>query len=539
MIEKVRIQGYRKFANLDFKPNRRFNIIVGENESGKSTLIEAIGLALTGRVNGRNVVEELNPYFFNRALVAKFFEDRRQGKMVQLPSISIEIFLEDRVEFKRRLYGAHNSDMPTRACAGVSLRVLPNVDYCDEIEAHVLSSTDLLPIEYYSVEWRTFGDQVLTSRPKELATAMIDSRTIRTTSGVDYHLRQMLNDHLEPEERAAVSLAFRSIKEQMTEDHLQDINAKMAKIEGSINDQPLSLAMDQSARSGWDSSVVPHVADVPFGMAGQGQQAAVKIALAMGRSASSVGVVMVEEPENHLSHTSLNRLLKRIQHLSGEQQQVFVTTHSSFVLNRLGVDGLILLSNGQVSTLLELPNETVDYFRKLPGYDTLRIVLADRVVLVEGPSDEIVFERFYMDEHDGRRPIEDGIDVISMRGLSLRRCLELAATINKRCAALRDNDGVPADELRTGLDDLLDGDMRRLFIGDNQTGRTLEPQILAANPDDEKMRRILGVTDRAALETWMRNNKTEAALRIAETSEQLTPPVYICEAIEFISHGRP
>jgi putative ATP-dependent endonuclease of OLD family len=532
MIEKVRISGYRKFQNLTIEPHPRVNIMVGENESGKSTLLEALGLALTGRINGRPAAEELNPFWFNQTVASEFFKQRAQGDPVALPEIAIEVFLADRDEFQRNLYGAHNSDTPTRECAGVCLRIIPNPEYATEIEAHLTSDTSILPVEYYKVEWRSFGDQVLTARPKELTTAIIDSRTIRSTSGVDFHLRQILSDHLDPEEKAAISLAFRSVKEKMTTDHLQDVNDKMGKLKGSLDDQPLSLAMDQSARGSWDASVVPHVAEVPFGMAGQGQQAAVKIALAMGHKASSARVVMVEEPENHLSHTSLNKLLHRIEDLAGDDQQLFITTHSSFVLNRLGLDGLMFVTDGQVVPTSDISDETVSYFKKLPGYDTLRMVLADRFVLVEGPSDEIVFERSYKDQK-GKRPIEDGIDVISMRGLALRRCLELAKVLGKKCAALRDNDGKESATLLADLADLIDLSERRVFVGD-ASGTTLEPQILAANPDEAMMRRILGITDQAIPQTCMTNNKTEAALRIAETTEVVAAPSYFNEAIEFI-----
>ncbi|MFD9666734.1 ATP-dependent endonuclease [Rhodococcus sp. NPDC059968] len=534
MIEKVRISGYRKFRDLMFEPHPRFNILVGENEAGKSTLLEAIGLALTGRVNGRAAAEELNPFWFNQENVDEFFRDRQAGIPVAPPEIRIEIFLLDREEFQRSLFGAHNSDTPTRECAGVCLRVVPNPEYSVEIEAHLDSDSSILPVEYYKVEWCSFGDIVLTARPKELTTAIIDSRTIRSSNGVDFHLRQILNGHLAPEEKAAVSLAFRSVKEKMTADHLQDVNSKMAQLEGALDDKQLSLAMDQSARGSWDTSVVPHVAKLPFAMAGQGQQAAIKIALAMGNEASSARVVMIEEPENHLSHTSLNMLLRRVEDLAGGDQQLFVTTHSSFVLNRLGIDGLMFISNGHTASMKELTPETVAYFKKLPGYDTLRMVLAQRFVLVEGPSDEILFERFYKDDQ-GRRPIEDGIDVISMRGLSLQRCLELANALVKRCAALRDNDGIEPAELTAGLDDWTDDVARRVFIGDVSLGKTLEPQLLSANPDEQQMRRVLGVTDRADLLTWMTNSKTEAALRIAQTEEKLAAPKYFTEAIEFIS----
>jgi putative ATP-dependent endonuclease of OLD family len=537
MIQKVVIKGYRTIKNLTLVPHPRFNLLVGDNESGKSTLLEAIGLALTGRVNGRSASDELNPYWFNQESVSEFFAARQAGAPSTAPEISIEVFLIDLPEFQRNLVGAHNSASPTRSCAGVTLRVVANPEYDTEIEEHFKSPTKILPVEYFKVEWRSFGDLILTARPREITTALIDSRTIRSTGGVDFHLRQILNDHLDAEEKSRISLAFRAVKETMTNDHFPAVNEKMANLEGPLDNQRISLAMDQSSRASWDSNVVPHVAEIPFGMAGQGQQAVVKIALAMGHEATGARVVMIEEPENHLSHTSLNKLLSRIQLLAGSDQQLFIATHSSFVLNRMGLDNLVFMSKGNVAAMSDISENTVDYFKKLPGYDTLRMVLAERFVLVEGPSDEIVFEKFYKDSHDGRRPIESGIDVISMGGLSLKRCLELAKALRKTCAVLRDNDGNEPESLIEALGELYDPNFRRVFVGDVATGKTLETQILDANPDHALMRRVLGRSDRAELSTWMSNNKTEAALAIFATSECLNSPPYIAKAIEFIDAG--
>ena len=36
------------------------NIVVGDNEAGKSTILEAVNLALTGYLNGRNIRNELS-----------------------------------------------------------------------------------------------------------------------------------------------------------------------------------------------------------------------------------------------------------------------------------------------------------------------------------------------------------------------------------------------------------------------------------------------------------------------------------------------
>jgi 5S rRNA maturation endonuclease (ribonuclease M5) len=353
---------------------------------------------------------------------------------------------------------------------------------------------------------------------------------VKSTAGVDYHLRQILSDHLEPSEKASISLSYREVKASMTENALADVNSRLALLEASLENEPMALAMDQSSRSSWEGSVTPHVDDVPFSMAGQGQQAAIKISLAMKRHSAKASIVMIEEPENHLSHTSLATLLSRIEALATDQQQLFISTHSTYVLNRLGLNSLLLLNRNAASKI----TDTVRYFQRLPGYDTLRMVLAKKVVLVEGPSDEIIFERVFKDKYQ-LAPMATGIDVISMRGLALARCLELCAAINKQVAVMRDNDGVEPADLREPVKKWLDGTRRELFIGDVADGTTLEPQLIHSN-GEKGLRTILGVTVAADLETWMIREKTEGALRIAESTEALIPPAYMAAAAKFI-HG--
>jgi len=540
MIERVRIIGYRKIRELDFRPHPKLNILVGDNDAGKSTILEALTLALTGRINGRLASEEINPYWFNTELVEEFFAERANGTILAPPQIEVEVFLADRDEFQKNLFGAHNSEEPPKACAGVRLRIEPDPDYRQEIETYLTGlpperkTPSALPVEYYRVDWRTFSGKQLTARPKELTTAIIDSRTIRSNSGMDIHLRQILNYHLDPPEKAQVSLAVRQNRDSLTSPYLAGVNQKIAQLPKPLDSRPLQLAMDQTGRGAWDSQIIPHIGEVPFLLSGQGQQAATKIALAMSRTGSAARVVMIEEPENHLSHTNLNKLLKHIEEVVSEEQQLFITTHSSYVLNRIGLDGLQLVSNARVSTISQLPPDTVAYFKKLPGYDTLRIALASRIILVEGPSDEIVVERFYSDTHDGRRPIDDGIDVISMRALSVKHCLRLVKALDKRCAVLRDNDGLDPTEVRANFRDYEDGD-RRIFVGSFDAGATLEPQIVNAN-DEETLRSVLGLSERATVATWMKNNKTEAALRILESDKTLRAPSYISEGISFVEN---
>jgi len=190
-------------------------------------------------------------------------------------------------------------------------------------------------------------------------------------------------------------------------------------------------------------------------------------------------VILIEEPENHLSFPNLNALVHGIATQSG-QRQVIIATHSSFVVNKLGLGQLKLLGNGTVSMLTDLPMGTQEYFKKLSGYDTLRLVLARKVVLVEGPSDELIFQRAYLDKK-GKRPIEDGVDVINVRGLSAKRFLDLAIPLQRRVVVLADNDGDYANKVDQRYVDYSGYDFVTIARSEDDERPTLEPQLVGAN----------------------------------------------------------
>ncbi|MDT4864023.1 hypothetical protein FQZ97_987660 [compost metagenome] len=98
---------------------------------------------------------------------------------------------------------------------------------------------------------------------------------------------------------------------------------------------------------------------------------------------------------------------------------------------------------------------------------------------------------------------------------------------------MRDNDGVDPGELSKPVGKWLDVKRRALFIGAVADGRTLEPQLITANGEPH-LRKMLGINATAHLETWMAREKTEGAIRLAESAEQLSPPAYMKAAAEFI-----
>ncbi len=65
-ISKITICNFKGFkGTFKLELNQGLNILVGNNETGKSTVLEAIHLALTGLYNGKYINSELSQYLFN------------------------------------------------------------------------------------------------------------------------------------------------------------------------------------------------------------------------------------------------------------------------------------------------------------------------------------------------------------------------------------------------------------------------------------------------------------------------------------------
>ncbi len=206
------------------------------------------------------------------------------------------------------------------------------------------------------------------------------------------------------------------------------------------------------------------------------------------------------------------------------------TTHNSYVANKLGLAQLVLLTDDGGFRLSSLTTGTQNYFQKLPGYDTLRLVLAMRAILVEGPSDELIVQRAYRDVH-GELPIQHGVDVISV-GLSFKRFLELAVPLKRQTAVVTDNDGHDPADIEARYSDFAKHGFVSVHVGAKPDGKTLEPQLLAAN-DRETLNEIFETaygTDQELVD-YMTANKTTCALAIFGSETTIKMPGYIQDAV--------
>ena len=220
-----------------------------------------------------------------------------------------------------------------------------------------------------------------------------------------------------------ITQSYRKAQQLFMQDNtISNINKKITTL-ANISEKEVSLSIDLSSKRAWEDALMTYLDQIPFHYVGKGEQCIVKTKLALAlKKTAQASVILLEEPENHLSFSKLNELIKCIKD-SSNGRQILISTHSSFVLNKLGLDSLILLNKTKTGRLTDLSPNTYSYFEKLAGYDTLRLLLNKKSILVEGDSDELIIQKAYMTQHEGRLPIEDGIDVFSINSLAFKRFL--------------------------------------------------------------------------------------------------------------------
>ena len=518
-ITKLIIHNFKSFSHFEMDFSNNVNVIVGNNNEGKTTIFEAIHLALTGTICGKNVLADIPAHIFNNEAVNDYITQIKAGAVVSPPKAFIELFFSDKVGNN---YYVGNNNFKTEKSAGVRIVFELNSSCVEDYKAYIAHKEDIrtLPVEYYHCGWYTFADNGVIKMNLPVRSNCIDITTGKYLAGPDKQVLQIIEDALEPKERTDLTIAYRKLREKFqAEPNIEELNKKVAEKYHDISDKTLSLDIEVASKSSWETSFTTYFDDVPFSQIGKGEQSSFKIKLALSSQKDKCNVVLIEEPENHLSYSNMSKLIDDIICLS-DDTQVIISTHSTYVLNKLSLKRVILLQNGITMNFSDLKDDTVEYFEKMPGYDTLRLILSKRVFLVEGPSDELIIQKLYKQKY-GKLPIENGIDIISVRGTSFARFLEIAKILNTEVLIIPDNDKKANNRLIKYS--AFTSDRIKLAMSMDNSLFTLEKILIYCN-GREMLNKIFNknfATDDELFE-YMCDNKADCALAVFKSNEMIS-----------------
>lgn len=391
-IKELRVENYKIFKTINILFNDNVNIFVGENDSGKTTILEALSMVLTGKINGGAILSRLTPDWFNNEIRTQYINDVKNSGKSQLPLISIEAYFDGLTEQDEKIKsykGANNSRREDHI--GVKLEIKFNEEYSETYKQLLNEKkVDDIPIELYKVEFRNFAtpDYYINATSKKVA--YIDATKKDYGVVLNKFVASSINEYLSEEERTNLRLAYRSNRHNFTDSEaVKNLNAKL-QAENHFRDKQITLNLRENDIDGWKSEMSLSLDSIPLDNAGFGTQNMVKTEMFMQQNVD-VDILIIEEPENNLSYTNMSILISRLS--ENTNKQIFISTHSSFVANKMGLQNIHLVGDGNTKPFKELSKATYNYFIKLPGFNTLRVLLANKIILVEGPADELIIQR--------------------------------------------------------------------------------------------------------------------------------------------------
>lgn len=515
-IKKIRIRGYKGFKDTTIVFNKGKNIIVGINEIGKSTILESIGIVLS-KVIYNKVDNSLERYFHNAN--KKYFFDNKT--LDSLPEIIIELFLEFENEISSlKFSGINYTDHQNEEQCGIKFEYKFDKDFSSIINLNEYADKRLVPIEYYRAEWQTFSNISYKTQSLPFKYLFIDNSNNRNDIFGNYAKSiylSKIDETTQLELAGSFNLALGAFKEA----HKDKLNIDDTRLIGlDSNKTHLMRLLDI------------YESDISIQDMGKGKENLVKTEIALNNS--MFDIILMEEPENHLSYTNTRKLLELINSFSNAQ--IIITSHSSVIASRLDLKNIIWLNNDGSHSLNNLTEDTAEYFNRLDNLDILRFILAEKCILVEGAVEYILLPQIIY-KLTGSKVSELGIDIISMGSISHERYREIASILNKRkIVTITDNDKKPS---LTGSNI---EDNFAIFRGTTIDDWTLEAAFYNCNNsyfdeqyEDRKTEAKYNGEECPKALAHMLKNKTENAIFMATNIENIEIPNYIQEAIKWIN----
>ncbi|WP_271425241.1 ATP-dependent nuclease [Aequorivita sinensis] len=515
IIERIKIKNFGRFKEFSIGFDQNLNVLIGDNEAGKSTILNAIDIVLSG---SRSKVENYGlDHLFNSEVIEDFLSSNK--KYENLPILYAELYLND--QSNKDLDGKWNSDgIPAH---GIQLICEPREDLSKEIKDILLQDDDNFPFEYYSIIFKTFSGESYTGYRKFMQHILLDNTQINNEYATKSYIKTLYHNSIKDAEKNKHHNEYRKHKENFRTTILKDLNERI---------EDYSFAIRTNSKANLETDLTIKEGNIEIQNKGKGRQCFIKTDFALKKNEKELDIILLEEPENHLSHINMKKLIRRIN--ESENKQLFIATHSNLISTRLDLRKAIMLnSNSPRPTLLEeLPADTSKFFMKAPDNNILEYILSKKVLLVEGDAEFILMEAFY--EKLTNEKIEDSdIHIISVGGTSFKRYLDIAKLLNIKTAVIRDNDGNYQVNCIDRYDEYVQENIK-VFSSENNDISTFEISVYETNKDvcDNLFlagRKTLSVQD------YMLKNKADVAFELLDKkADTINVPDYIKNAIEWI-----
>lgn len=430
ILQHLTIENFRNFEKVEISLTNR-NVIFGLNDIGKSNFLSAIRFLLDRSYRRDGFIDS---DFYNKdtakeiriTLTIKINDDeenpdnKKLFKMMKgaIPSDAEDVYIQLRAIYDNR-----------------TLMGLPQLYWGTELD----DLTDIPSSQsYFELDKHLNVVYVDSSIQLENTFKRYSKEIFKNESSISEEEREVLSTQIDNLNRSVGDLsAIKTFEEELVEEY------KKFRDEDGFN----VLIQSEIEVSNIHSKLTPYILNEDSGTyptSGDGRKKILAYTLLTLENRrleeEKINIFLVEELENHL-HRSMQIAIS-YQIFSDEIfKYLFLTTHSSLIVSQMDEVNLIKLSK-ECSIVGNSHNYVVPQeYKKLKqklNQNISESIYADFVLLVEGPSEKILFERVLHDKCERFESL--GGYILEVDGINFREYYDILIKLGIKVLVRTDND---------------------------------------------------------------------------------------------------
>lgn len=428
-FKNISIKNFRNFENINITLDNK-NVFFGMNDVGKTNFLYALRFVFDRNIRKNNLID------------SDFYQKNTDVPVEIIVSIDISDLNDvDSMKLRAKVKGALLSSQ--------------NVVYIKLIAKY--GSTEMIanPILYWGGDLNDLEEIKTRGVFSELDTVF---NVIYIDAYVDlYNLFK---------KNSAILLKNDKNEDKDTLKHIDDTIVNLNKYISSLsgiksfenritpeynhlkNDNIQVSVKSEIAVKGLYSNVVPYIKQDNDGelypTSGEGRKKLLVYSiydlLAEENTIRKINLFLIEEPENHL-HRAMQIALSHKIFVDEKYKYTFLTTHSSFILSAMDKVNLIRIFNNtkvnSASSFYKVPEKYKEQRQRL-NKRLSEAIFADKVLMVEGPSEELLFDKVLSYQNELYQA--EGVYILQVEGVGFKQYIEILNKLNIECFVKTDND---------------------------------------------------------------------------------------------------
>lgn len=565
-IKNVTINNYRNFRSFEAQL-QQLTVVIGENDTGKTNFFTALSLPLSGNQIDFNQ-KRLSISDINKDSVIEFFnsiinEDTEENQLQKIPKVSVTVeFADPKNSYETALLAkwlvSDDNEDEDKYKIRYDFKPKSNTDLLEAVKKSLVDKAidDInwftLPVELYDYQIVSVNNEkpIAYSDLKNVSINSInaerddfsESSSMKSNSIFTKLLMNTLDDDDKGQINAAYSEFFSAIEKTETFEKVIGTNEDFENYDSII--KQLECTPNLPNLKNILSNITLKYGNEFLYQKGLGQRNLIYILILFAYYKScgdTFNLCCIEEPEAHLSVNNLRLVrdfIEKSSNNSGSLVQTIISTHNPSIINKLQISNVLAFTGEKAISLSDTPAKLLNYLRKRPNFDILKLLFANKVILVEGPTEEMLISTYL-----SKQPALNDIDIIPIGQRGYATFLDIWLVLNKdnqnkKIGVVRDYDNSDAAKMRH---DAYDAAHANVTVRTTKH-YTLEIDLVEADDNLALLNGLFKMDgDLKKVSDHMINGKTARMLDVCdamvdeENPLDIKLPAHIAEVIEALS----